>query len=118
MIVKCNTIRGTEIARLADTHHNGFGPAVEAPQHLGRRNFPPVPSANSFLDRLKQTVLAYALLSAEDERMVDLLAGPLHPMSKPTGNVSPFVRKHSLNVLKPRSGPTGGTCAVTAASSP
>ena len=65
-----------------DPQHDALEEAVEAAEHLLRRDFLEIPRANGVLDRLQHGVLADALEAAEHKAVVDLLVRSLHAMGE------------------------------------
>src|SRR5271155_5694194 len=103
MVVEGVAIGFAEVARLADAEDDRFQMAVETSEHGLRLDFLEVPAADRVLYRLKQRVLADALLAAEDQGVVDLDVRRLGPMRQPADDVAGFVAKNSAGMLKPRS---------------
>ena len=78
-------------------------------------NFVEIPRSDGVFDRLKQRILADALRAAQHQRVVDLLAGSLHPMRQPANDMRGIVGIDRVHVVEPGSGLIGVTQLESAA---
>ena len=73
VVIELEAVVLAEIARFADAQDDGLQVAVEAAEHVLRRDLGEVPRSDRALHRLEDGVLADALRAAENQRVVDLL---------------------------------------------
>ena len=68
-----------------------------------------IPRPDGVLDRFKHRVLADALLSAQQQRVVDLLARALHAVSQPMDDMRGIARRveYPVDMVGPRRGLRG-----------
>ncbi len=104
VVVELEAVDVAEVSRLADAQDDGLRKAVEPSQHLLGRDLDEIPGADRILDRLQQCVLADALRTDEDERVVDLLLWLLHPVRQPLDDVLGIVGINLVHVVEPRPG--------------
>ena len=74
---------------------------------LMRRDVSKVPRSDRHLHRMDQRILADALLTTEDEGVIDLFPRALHSMRRPIDDVRRIVGVHLFQVVKPSLGLRG-----------
>ena len=100
-LVEGEAVDVAEVFAFRDAQYDRLGEFVEVAQHRLRRNFGEVPRTDSDLQRREKGVLADALLAAENQRVVDLLAGPLRAMGEPAFDVIGFIGPQRMEVVAP-----------------
>ena len=104
VVVELEAVELAHVLRFRDPQHDALEEAVEAAEHLLRRDLDEVPRAYGALDGFEQGVLADALKAAEDEPMIDLLVRPLHAMGEQRDDVVGFVGVDRPDMRDPRPG--------------
>ena len=104
MIIELEAVVLAEIARFADAQNDGPQVAIEAAEHVLRRDLGEVPRSDSTLHGLEGGVLADALCSAEHQRVVNFLGRSLPTMCEPLEDMLGAVAEHAVQVVEPRPG--------------
>ena len=87
VVVELIAIDVTEVARFGDAQDDGLEESVEAAEQLLRRDFLKIPWADGVLDGLEDRVLANALITPENDGVIDFSLGALNPLRKPCDDV-------------------------------
>ena len=109
VIVELEAIDIAQVTRFVDAQDHRLKEAVETAEQVLRRYFEEVPRADRVLHRLKRGVFANALIAAEHQCVVDLLAWSLHPLRKPLHDMVGVIAKHAAYVIEPGAGVAGIT---------
>ena len=101
VIIELEAVEIAEIAPFIDPQDDRFNVAVELARQMCRRDFMKIPRSDGVLDRLQQRVFADPLVSAQQQRVIDLVAGMLPVLRQPAKNVVGVVRVDFVHVVEP-----------------
>src|SRR6516165_5152979 len=101
VVVELEPVDLAQVAALAHPQDHGLDVTVEAPEQMRRRHLDEVPGSDSMLEWFEQRVLAYTLIAAEHERVVDLLRRALHSLREPANDVVRLGRVNPVRVGYP-----------------
>jgi hypothetical protein len=107
-LVEGKAVEVAEVLAFGDAQNHRVNELVKVPQHRLRRDFMEIPRADGALQRFEDRILADALLAAESQYVVDLLARPLHAMGLPALDVTCFIGPQSVQMVAPE--PDLATC--------
>src|ERR1700730_10080029 len=101
VVVKFEAVDVAKIAGLVHPKDDGLEKTVVWLKRLLGRDFQKIPGADCALYRLKQRVLADALVAAQNQRVIDFLFRVLHSMCEPFDDMLCVARKNSIDMIEP-----------------